>query len=207
MKKLIVLLAVTLISFGTYAQNSIFDKFEEMDEVSSVIVNKEAFRMLAKFKGGGEEGQEYFDMVQGLSSFRVFTTENPTIAQDMNALVSKYLKSSKLIELMRVKDEDTNVKIYVRQGKDENHVSELLMFVSGAGKYMKDSDSPVKAESVILSLTGEIDLNKISADSFPFGLLLLFRNKFSGYLGCHNDYDVAEQGHHEIITRSLHEAR
>jgi len=36
------------------------------------------------------------------------------------------------------------------------------MFVSGAGKYMKDSDSPVKAESVILSLTGEIDLNKIS---------------------------------------------
>ena len=92
MKNLIVLLVVTLISFGTYAQNSIFDKFEEMDEVSSVIVNKEAFRMLAKFKGGGEEGQEYFDMVQGLSSFRVFTTENPTIAQDMNALVSKYLK-------------------------------------------------------------------------------------------------------------------
>ena len=162
MKKLIVLFVVTLISFGTYAQNSIFDKFEEMDEVSSVIVNKEAFRMLAKFKGGGEEGQEYFDMVKGLSSFRVFTTENPAIAQDMNAIVSKYLKSSKLIELMRVKDEDTNVKIYVRQGKDEDHVSELLMFVSGAGKYTKNSDSPVKAESVILSLTGEIDLNKIS---------------------------------------------
>ena len=58
MKNLIVLFVVTLISFGTYAQNSIFDKFEEMDEVSSVIVNKEAFRMLAKFKGGGEEGQE-----------------------------------------------------------------------------------------------------------------------------------------------------
>ena len=29
-------------------------------------------------------------------------------------------------------------------------------------KYMKNTDSPVKAESVILSLTGEIDLNKIS---------------------------------------------
>ncbi|REE81769.1 uncharacterized protein DUF4252 [Lutibacter oceani] len=162
MKKLIVLFAVAFMSFGTYAQNSIFDKFEDMDDVSSVIVNKEAFRMLAKFKGGGEEGQEYLEMVQNLESFRVFTTENLQVAQQMNDVVSKYLKSSKLVELMRVKDDDTNVKIYVRQGKDEDHVSELLMFVSGAGKYMKDSDSPVKAESVILSLTGEIDLNKIS---------------------------------------------
>lgn len=162
MKKLIALAVVALISFGTYAQSSIFDKFEDMDEVSSVIVNKEAFRMLAKFKGGGEEGQEYFDMVKGLSSFKVFSTENLTVAKEMNDIVSKYLKSSKLIELMRVKDEDTNVKIYVRQGKVEDHVSELLMFVSGAGKYTQNSDSPVKAESVILLLTGEIDLNKIS---------------------------------------------
>ncbi|WP_298366715.1 DUF4252 domain-containing protein [uncultured Lutibacter sp.] len=162
MKKLIIILVIAILPLSNYAQNSIFDKFEDMDDVSSVIVNKEAFRMLAKFKGGGEEGQEYLKMVQNLESFRVFTTENLEIAAEMNSIVSKYLKSSKLVELMRVKDEDTNVKIYVRQGKDEDHVSELLMFVSGAGKYTNKSDSPVKAESVILSLTGEIDLNKIS---------------------------------------------
>ncbi|SNR35662.1 DUF4252 domain-containing protein [Lutibacter flavus] len=162
MKKLIILFAIALVSYGTYAQGSIFDKFEDMDDVSSVIVNKEAFRMLAKFKGGGEEGQEYLEMVQNLNSFKVFTTENPEISKEMGNVINKYLNSSKLTELMRVKDKDANVKIYVRQGKDEDHVSELLMYVSGAGKYMNDSDSPVKAESVILSLTGDIDLNKIS---------------------------------------------
>ena len=162
MKKIIVVIALVFVSIGTYAQSSIFDKFEEMDDVTSVIVNKEAFKMLAKFKGGGEEGQEYLEMVQNLSSFKVFTTENLTVAKEMANVINKYLGSAKLTELMRVKDEDTNVKIYVRQGKDENHVSELLMYVSGVGKYMKDSDSPVKAESVILSLTGDIDLNKIS---------------------------------------------
>ena len=162
MKKIILSIAVILMSLTTYAQNSIFDKFEDMNDVSSVIVNKEAFRMLAKFKGGGEEGQEYLEMVQGLSSFKVFTTEKPEIAVQMTDVMKKYLSSSKLTELMRVKDEDTNVKIYVRQGKDEDHVSELLMFVNGVGKYMKDSDSPIKAETVILSLTGDIDLNKIS---------------------------------------------
>jgi uncharacterized protein DUF4252 len=162
MKKLIVLIALAIMPFTNYAQNSIFDKFEDMDDVSSVIVSKEAFKMLAKFKGGGEEGQEYLEMVQSLNSFRVFTTDNPSISAEMTAVTKKYLKSSKLTELMRVKDDDTNVKIYIRSGKDEDHVSELLMFVSGVGKYTKDSGSPIKAETVILSLTGEIDLNKIS---------------------------------------------
>ena len=162
MKKIILLIGVILMSFNTYAQSSIFDKFEDMDDVSSVIVSKEAFKMLAKFKGGGEEGQEYLEMVQNLSSFKVFTTEKLEIAKQMTDVMENYLKSSKLTELMRVKDDDTNVRIYIRQGKDEDHVSELLMFVNGVGKYMKDSDSPVKAETVILSLTGDIDLNKIS---------------------------------------------
>jgi len=162
MKKIILSIAVVLMSMTTYAQSSIFDKFEEMDDVSSVIVSKEAFKMLAKFKGGGVEGQEYLEMVQNLESFKVFSTEKPEVAAQMATVINKYLSSSKLTELMRVKDEDTNVKIYVRQGKDEDHVSELLMFVNGVGKYMDDVDAPIKAESVILSLTGDIDLNKIS---------------------------------------------
>lgn len=162
MKKIILAIVVVLLSISTYAQNSIFDKFEDMDGVTSVIVNKEAFKMLAKFKGGGEEGQEYLEMVQNLNSFKVFTTENPEIAAQMTEVMKKYLNTSKLTELMRVKDDDTNVKIYIRQGKDEDHVSELLMFVNGVGKYTKDSGSPIEAETVMLSLTGDIDLNKIS---------------------------------------------
>jgi len=162
MKKIILTIAVVLISFANYAQSSIFDKFEDMDGVSSVIVNKEAFKMLAKFKGGGEEGQEYMDMVQNLNTFKVFTTEKPEISAQMTTVMKQYLTNAKLTELMRVKDEGTNVKIYIKQGKDADHVSELLMFVNGVGKYMKDSDSPIKAETVILSLTGDIDLNKIS---------------------------------------------
>lgn len=162
MKKLIVLAVIALMSYGTYAQNSVFDKFEDMDDVTTVVVTQEAFKMLAKFKGGGEEGQEYLDMVKGLSSFKVFTTENAGIASQMNDVINSYLKSTKLTELMRVKDKETNVKIYVRQGKNEDHVSELLMYVNGVGKYTKEADAPMKVESVIISLTGDIDLNKIS---------------------------------------------
>jgi len=158
MKKIILLIAIAIIPFTNYAQSSIFDKFEEMDDVTTVVVTKEAFKMLAKFKSGGEEGAEYFDMIKGLNSFRVFTTDNSDIADQMGNVVTKYLKSEKLTELMRVKEKDTKVKIYVRSGKDDDHVSELLMYVSGIEKY----NNEIKAESVILSLTGDIDLNKIS---------------------------------------------
>lgn len=162
MKKIILSIAIILMSFTSYSQISIFDKFEDMNDVSSVIVNKEMFKMLAKFKGGGNEGQEYMEMVQGLNSFKVFTTESPDVSKQMTDVMKKYLKSSKLTELMRVKEEGTNVKIYIREGKDEDHVSELLMFVNGASKYLEGSGSPIKAETVILSLTGDIDMNKIS---------------------------------------------
>lgn len=155
MKKIIFLIALTILPFTNYAQISIFDKFEAMDDVTSVIVNKEAFKMLSKFKGSSPEAKQYAEMVKDLESLKVFTTESTTIANQMEEVVSKYLKTSKLVELMRVKDKAANVKIYIRPGKDDSHVSELLMFVN-------DMTNKANKQAVVLSLTGEIDLNKVS---------------------------------------------
>ena len=155
MKKIILIATVLLTTLTTFAQQSIFDKFEDMDDVTSVIVNKEAFQMLSSFKGNDPESQDYVKMVQNLKSLKVFTTESGKIATQMKNVVTSYLKKSKLIELMRVKDKDANVKIYIKKGKDDNHVSELLMFVG-------DLNNKANQQAVILSLTGDIDLNKIS---------------------------------------------
>jgi hypothetical protein len=35
---------------------------------------------------------------------------------------------------MRIKDGDKNIKFYVQSGRDDNHVSELLMLVNGLTK-------------------------------------------------------------------------
>lgn len=155
MKKIILILAVVLVSFTNYAQNSIFDKFEDLDDVTTIVVSQDAFKMASKFNIGGDKGEEYFDIVKNLNNLKFFTTEKSEIAKQMNDVVSKYIKSSKLTELMRVKDKDANVKIYVKKGKNEDHVSELLMFVT-------EMSANSNQEAVILSLTGDIDLNKIS---------------------------------------------
>ena len=150
---------IAILPMFTFAQ-SIFDKFEDMDDVSTVVVNKRAFDLMSRVGADSPEAKDYVNMVKSLKSLRVFATENATIAADMRSKVNTYLKSSKLSELMRVKDKEGNVKIYIREGKDADHVSELFMFVEGISKHMSDGDR--KPEAVIVSITGDIDLNKIS---------------------------------------------
>ncbi len=158
-KKLMIALMLLAAPLFTFSQAT-FDKFEDMDDVSVVNVNKRAFDLLKKVSVSGEskEAQEYIDMVGNLDNLRVLATENASIAAKMKAEVTKYLKSSKLSELMRVKDKEGNVRIYIKEGKDADHVSELFMFVQGLNNVGGDR----KPEAVIVSITGNIDLNKIS---------------------------------------------
>ncbi|WP_428740434.1 DUF4252 domain-containing protein [Tenacibaculum sp.] len=157
MKKVIVLFAFIFISNLSFGQ-SIFDKLEDIDEVSSVVVNKDAFEILSKFKVESEdnEAMEVFKMIQDLNELKVFSTENAAVAAQMEGMVKSAVGKNNLIELMRVKDKDSRVKIYVKSTKNKDFVSEVLMFV-------KDKDSKNGTpESVIVSLTGNIDINKMS---------------------------------------------
>jgi len=108
------------------------------------------------------EAKEFMDVASGLQGVKVFMTEDASVSADMGATVKKYLKSSKLEELMRVKDKDVNVKFYVRDGKKKDHVSELLMFVSGL-QDVEIGHKGRKLETVLVSLVGDIDLNKIGS--------------------------------------------
>lgn len=163
MKKTLIVFALALLPFTGFSQ-SLFDKYEDLDNVTSVIINKSMFNLLSKIEVEVDdpEAKDFMDIAQSVNSLKVFTTEDKAVGADMMASVNKYLKSASLEELMRIKDKDANVKFYIKSGKDDDHVSELLMFVTG----MKNVDVDVngrKFETVLLSLTGDIDLNKINS--------------------------------------------
>ena len=101
------------------------------------------------------EAQAYLKMVNDLDNIKIFTTDNPAVSQKMDAAVAKYVSTSKnLGELMRVKEDGRNIKFYSKEGKNENFVSELLMHMDG----IVDG----KPTTVIMSITGNIDLKQIS---------------------------------------------
>lgn len=159
MKKLVVVIAFLIASSVNYAQ-SFFDKLEYMEGVDMVVVTKDAFEMLSKFqdiKIEDNQTMKVFSLINDLQELKVFTTNDANNAKKMDQMVSQVIKEQKLTELMRVKDEDTRMKIYVKATKKKAYVSEVLMFVNGAGK-----KSNKNVESVIISLTGRIDIQKIS---------------------------------------------
>jgi hypothetical protein len=137
-----------------------------MEEVSSFIINKDAFQLLQKFNpdmGGDNEALEIFKMVQNLKELKVFKTNNSGVSKTMETLVASTIKKGKLTELMRFKDKGSKAKIYVKINGNSDTVSEVLMYVSGVSEMTEGN-----AESVIVSLTGKIDINKLSklADTF-----------------------------------------
>jgi hypothetical protein len=155
MKNLVVVIAFLMASTGAFAQGA-FDKFEDKEEITSVIVNKKMFEMMSKVKvdAKDKEMQQYMNLLKKLENLKVFTTSNTKLAAEMKATVNSYLKSNPLDELMRVNNDGKTVKIYVKSGANENIVRELLMFVEGSN--LKD------AGTVVLSLTGNFSLDEIS---------------------------------------------
>ena len=156
MKKIAILIALIIAPMFASAQNA-FDSFEDEKDVTSVVVTKNMFKLLSKMDldSNDPEAKEYLTMVDNLENIKIFTTENPEVAKRMDASVTKYVANSKgLGELMRVKDDGKNIKFYSKEGKNENFVSELLMHMVG--------DVDGKKMTVIMSMTGNIDLKQVS---------------------------------------------
>jgi hypothetical protein len=105
-----------------------------------------------------EDAQEALEMLKSLDKMQVFVTEDADVAEDMRDVVDSYLKKSTLSELLRINDKQAKVKIYVKEGDNENHVTELLMFVNS----IDATGGQRQPESVVLSITGDIYLDKIS---------------------------------------------
>jgi len=156
MKKITLILMMAIAPVISWGQNA-FDAFENAKDVTSVVVTKNMFKLLSKMdlNSSDPEAQAYLNMVDNLDNIRIFTTENPVEAKKMDAAVAKYVSDSKdLGELMRIKDKGQNIQFYSKEGKNENFVRELLMYLTGS----EDG----KNTTVIMSITGNIDLKQIS---------------------------------------------
>ena len=168
MKNLIITAAITLASLTTMAQ-SFFSKYEDLNGVTSGVINQKMFSMIASMniESDDADAKALLDMAKKIESVKILTTGDKTISSNLSADVEKYISSTKLEELMRFKDGDQTVKFYVKSGKDENHVKELLMHITGLKEITKGADIKVNGEkrdieTVVVSILGDIDLRQIS---------------------------------------------
>ena len=151
MRKLILSL-VLVFSANTIFAQSVFDKFEDQEGITSVVVNKKMFSLLSKMEVKDKESQEYVNLIKKLDNLRVFVTQSDKKSDEMKSTSDKYVKSASLEELMKINEKGKSVKIYVKSGASDSQIKELMMFVEGSGN----------EETVLMSLVGDFDLNELS---------------------------------------------
>ena len=152
MRKLILSLVLVLSANTFFAQQTVFDKFEDQEGVTSVVVNKKMFSLLSKMKVEDKETQQYVNLIKKLENLRVFVTKSDKKADEMKAISDKYIKTASLEELMKINDKGKSVKIFVKSGAGDSQIKELMMFVDGG----------LNEETVLMSLVGDFDLNELS---------------------------------------------
>ncbi len=125
MKRAIIIGLLALAPFFGNAQ-SIFDKFEDSDRIGTVTINKGMFEIITKMMENDDdpESREFMEIARNIDNIKIFLSEDEGASADMSDAMNKYVKSSRLEELMKVKDGDTNLRFYIKQGKNEDHITE-----------------------------------------------------------------------------------
>ena len=154
MKKYIVILVLLVVSSPTFAQ-SVFDQFDGIEGVNTVVVNKKMFDLMSKVKldTSDKETQQYMHLIKNIDNLKVYTTQNSRIALQMRLTTEKYIKSAGLTELYAATEGTKKIQILAKQSTGETQLKELLLFIDGA----KADDT------VLMSITGDFDLNEVPA--------------------------------------------
>lgn len=157
-KSILITLMITALSWG----QDVFEKYEYDDSVTYFSISPKMFEMLAKLSVeiNDPEAEQFISLVQDIDSFKVISTESSAIGKEIQVWVDKHIKKADLEELMRVRDKEAHVDFYVKSSKDDDFVKELMMFVSNISG--KVDLANYKPETVLLYLSGDIDLTQIS---------------------------------------------
>ncbi len=140
-------LALALTASGLFAQNNPFEKFTDMEGVTSVYISKNMLSLMPKESGMQFGDVDVSNFLEKLSSILILTSENKPVAQEMVSLANKRIQDDKYELLMRVKSDDGELVNFFMKGKPEN-IHEMIMIV-------EDSDG----ESVIMQFLGAFSLD------------------------------------------------
>jgi hypothetical protein len=156
MKKFIIILALAVVPFITFAQTNAFSKFDNIEGIANITLTKQLFEMIASVDSSsvGGDASGYLKTAKGLERLKVLTTSEKKYKKQLSEAVTDYLKANSLQELVSITDKGAKVKIYVKQGSSENIITEGLVFVENTDK---------KDETVLISFTGKIDLNDLES--------------------------------------------
>lgn len=153
MKTILILMTSVILSGYTFAQD--FSRYENKPGISSVVINKNMFKLMSRFDLDSEnsENQDYIKLIENLNDIKIFKTNDSKMREELNADAEAYLINNKLEELMRVQDEGKKIKFMFKPGKTDDEIKQLFMHINGMSN---------ENETIVIIINGLIDLRQVS---------------------------------------------
>lgn len=126
-----------------FAQDKLFEKYADMDDVTSVFISKKMFDMIPDIESGG---LNLMNLKGKINNLQIVTSDKPEVRDRMQKEFSSLIGKSHE-ELMRVKDDDTRASFYIVQNGEL--INEMIM--------LADTDS----DYVAIRITGKFTLEDI----------------------------------------------
>lgn len=127
-KHIILFLFLLCTNLG-FAQNKLFDKYADMDNVTSVYISKAMFQMLPSMEAGG---LNLANLKGKIESLQVLSTENSEMKEQMKDEFTRLI-GSQHEELMRVKDGKTKAVFYAKKKGDL--ITEMIMLADSGNSF------------------------------------------------------------------------
>ena len=145
-RTLIIAIMATLCSVCSYGQQSFFDKYADMDGVTSVYISKS---MLSLFPKGqtNVNGINIGDIASRLDNIQILSADEQPIVDKLRKETSHINTRNGYEELMRVREDGEKTTIYFKDGKKDK--KEFVLLVDE------------KDEFTIISIVGDLTLQEI----------------------------------------------
>ncbi|MBQ3608640.1 MAG: DUF4252 domain-containing protein [Bacteroidaceae bacterium] len=145
-RTLTIAIMATLCSVCSYGQQSFFDKYAEMDGVTSVYITKS---MLSLFPKGqtNVNGVNIGNIASRLDNIQILSTDEQPIVDKLRKETSHINTRNGYEELMRVREDGEKTTIYFKDSKKDKKEFVLLQ--------------DAKNEFTIISIVGDLTLQEI----------------------------------------------
>ncbi len=133
-----------LCSTLSFAQDKLFEKYADKDNVTSVYISKSMFQMMPDNMRAG--GLDLGNLKGKIHNLQILTSENKDVKEQMKADFDAVVGKDHEL-LMKVKSDDTRASFFVKQKGEK--ISELIMLTDDEEDY------------VVMRLTGDFTIQDI----------------------------------------------
>jgi len=162
MKKIFIIFAFAFSQFfNVYGQDKLdqlFDKYQEVEGVTSIKIAKPMFGMLSNLDLGDAELDQIKPLLSKINGLKVFIAEKPQDASSMtgqklaqiNRDIKSYLSNLNYSEIMTMNSNGAKIKFLSAEEKN-GILDDLLLSIDSGGE-----------ESILIKLDGKLSMNDIN---------------------------------------------